>query len=77
MVIHNARFRELWEVAFKKKNEADEARSRCQREKGAAKEEAKRLEEEKLDRNRQKEAAKDALLAQVELGLFGKLSIEV
>jgi hypothetical protein len=76
MDTQNARFLDLWQAALKKKDkDADEARLQHKREQWAAKVEEKRLE--RLNSRRREEAAKDAPLAAVELGLFGNLSIEV
>jgi hypothetical protein len=66
---------ELWQVALSKTGEAGARETKSQRMK--ARWAAKRREEENLVRRRREEAAKDALSVGVELGLFGKLSIEV
>jgi hypothetical protein len=60
-----------------KKKEAAEAKSQRDRAKWAAKAEERRRAEENVDKKIREEAAKDAPIAAVELGLFGKLSIEV
>ena len=77
VITQNARFQELSQAALTKKNEVAKAKSQREREKWAVKAAERRREEENLNRRLREEAAKDAPVAQVELGLFGKLSIEV